>query len=54
MKKTFLQPFTKYYIGIETADGKKHCIKAVWFYALHAATRWWYEYRNEVFLLNNV
>jgi len=27
MKKTFLQPFTKYYIGIETADGKKHCIR---------------------------
>ena len=23
-------------------------------YALHAAARWWYEYRNEVLLLNNV
>ena len=23
-------------------------------YALHAAARWWYEYRDEVLLLNNV
>ena len=23
-------------------------------YALHAAVRWWYEYRNETPLLNNV
>ena len=23
-------------------------------YALHAAARWWFEYRNEVLLLNNV
>ena len=23
-------------------------------YALHATTRWWYEYREEVLLLNNV
>ena len=23
-------------------------------YALHAAARWWYEYRDEALLLNNV
>lgn len=51
MKKTFLQPFTKYYIGIETADGKKHCIKAVWFYGNEIGGT---EYRDEVLLLNNV
>ena len=27
MKNKFFKDFDKYYIGIETADGKKHCIR---------------------------